>query len=151
MEVSILVEGKNKKFKDLCKAIEFLESLKVNDASTQLIKLLKNEKIRDWVKTHNNYLPLGYVTTSSYKGMTESHDYAGDFEHFNDCGFNMPDEDIEELNNIINKKYDNIIEDAFIDMCDTEADDFPCLRCIAAKFNDDFSGFELEEKYIERY
>ena len=104
MEVSILVEGKNKKFKDLDKAIEFLESLKVNDASTKLIKLLKNEKIRDWVKMHNNYLPLGYVSTCSYKGMTESYEYAGDFEYFNDCGFNMPDEDIEELKHILNER-----------------------------------------------
>ena len=150
MKIKIYIDNVSNKFNAFEDAIQFLQTANADIASSKLIKLLNNEVIKEWVKVHNNYLPLGYVVTSSYKGMTEVSDYPGEFQCFNECKFNISNTDIKSLNLILNDQDLEVICDTFAAICNTDADDWPSVRCFAVKFNAEFSSFELEEDSIER-
>ena len=150
MEIKIYIDNIASEFSAFKNAIQFLQRENANVASSKLIKLLDNVAIKEWVKAHNNYLPLGCVITSSSKGMTRVSAYPGDFGCFVECKFNISNTDVRSLNLILNDQDLNVICDAFVAICDTNADDWPSLRCFVAKFNIDFSSFKLEKDSIER-
>lgn len=150
MQIKICIDNTESEFTVFEDAIHFLQKASVNEASSRLIKLLDNEAIKTWVKAHNNYLPLGYVMTCSSKGMSEVVEYSGEFEHFDESIFNIPKADIKELYSILSNDNFDTINDIFVAICNTYADDWPSVRCSAAKFNADFSSFELKEDSIPK-
>lgn len=148
MKLSISINNKNKKFKDLDKAIKFLQLKKARELTNKLIKLLKIKSIREWVKNHDNYLPLGSLIIDNIDGDIEIYSLIGIFNHFHKSNYNISNDDLNKLEELISHKVNIIIEDVFTTLYEYEII-APSTHCVVAKFNKDFSSFKLE-KFIEK-
>ena len=150
MQIKICIDNVSNEFNAFEDAIQFLQTANADIVSSKLIKLLDNKAIKEWIKAHNNCLPLGSLNIKTdSNGSVEIYSLVGIYSSFCKSSYGISKDDLIKLEDIISNEDNIVIENAFTALYKYELT-LPSIRYVIAKFNADFSSFELEEDLIER-
>ena len=139
-------ETTTKKFNDYDTAIEFLRKQKQYETNDAFLKVIQNNvSLKNYLAETNDYkLCIGEQRYSSYKGMTEEYssgfcetDFYYDLEK---AGVKLNDEE----NEIITKF-------GFSCMFEDSEESCPVIYTFYAKFNEDFTSYEIDVDERDNY
>ena len=140
MTITLNHNNITKKFTSVKALQTYLDNLQTTTARDALITgVQSNLDLQTWLVKNNYLLPLGYSSTSSYKGMTE---------HYDDIylEFDGDEEFYEIFENIHQKEIAN-----YFNTMNLEEHSRPTFESFYAKFLPNFSAFEdtsiTEETY----
>ena len=146
IEILKNAETTTKQFNDYDTAIEFLEQQKQNETENAFLNVIQdNVWLKNYLAENCNYrLCLGEQRYSSYKGMTEEFSsgfWETDFYY-----------DLEEAGVKLNDKEKEIITDfGFSCMYEDSEESHPVIYTFYAKFNEDFTSYEIQVDEQDNY
>ena len=135
-----------KQFSDYGTAIEFLKQQKQNETENAFLNVIQNnDALKNYLAEECNYrLCLGEQRYSSYKGMTEEYSLS-----FNDSDFYY---DLVDTGVKLNDKEEDIINDfGYSCMYQDSEESHPVIYTFYAKFNEDFTSYEIQVDEQDNY
>ena len=130
-EIDISIDNCKISFTTYESAIEWLQKEQVLMNSDKFLKLVKsNVFLQNYLKENNYTLPIGRVSTSSYKGMTETSDYSFTEEYY-------------KIADNLKRNESDIINLLFYDNADLEGSNHECDNYYSVKVSEDLLSYKI--------